>query len=293
MGKFQIEVTILPSVGSDDIEEGQANAGNMYMGSSDLEFGYDSYNEQGYQKVGIRFDDLMIPKRAEIVSSTIEFYGKYDQAEPAQTTIYLENTDNAAAFTSTPYDLTNRDYIAESIVWDIPAWTKKGYGAETQTPDLSALLNQLITQDSWNNHSSVVFKFEPSGPSLENEENKRTAYSRDKYTDAYFLLVTYTYDAAAKLSTTETPQEASSLTYKIYPNPASDKIMIFGMAELVENTTVLGVFNMVGQKMNCSTRRINNSEVEVSVEDLRSGVYFIKVLNHANNQISSHKFIKK
>jgi len=155
---------------SDDAEEGQQ--GNMALESSDLEFGeYDTWTnpteEQGLQIIGVRFNNITIPQNATILSATIQFTCDATGADPCQLTIYGENTANALTFTNDVSNISTRSRTSVNAVWDIPEWATTGEaGLGQQTPDLLALVQEIVNRGDWASGNSMAFFLEPSGPSI-------------------------------------------------------------------------------------------------------------------------------
>ncbi|HXA01083.1 MAG TPA: T9SS type A sorting domain-containing protein [Cytophagaceae bacterium] len=74
---------------------------------------------------------------------------------------------------------------------------------------------------------------------------------------------------------------------RIYPNPASDNIMVES-GEFSEGTQLV-IYDILGKavKSNC----ISGNKIEINISDLPSGAYFIKI--NTNNNIIIERFIKK
>ena len=67
---FTFQQSILSS--TDDAEE-KFDGSYITTSSSDLEMMYDSWNSQGIQTVGLRFDNITIPANATIANAYIQF----------------------------------------------------------------------------------------------------------------------------------------------------------------------------------------------------------------------------
>ena len=163
----------IPPDSYDDAEEGQSN-GAMALESSDLELGeYDTWTqggiEQGVQTIGLRFNSITIPQGTTILSASIQFTCDAVGADPAQMTIYGENTADAVTYTNDPYNISNRSKTVERSVWDIPEWVAEGdAGLAEQTPELAALVQAIVNRADWVSGNSMAFIMEPSG-GTENE----------------------------------------------------------------------------------------------------------------------------
>lgn len=143
---------------SDDVEESLAD-GSMYLNSTDLEFGYDSY-VSSEQVLGLRFLNVSIPQGSTITNAYLEFSADETVSTLTSSVIQVEDTNSAAGFTTNSYDLTNRVQTNTSINWTIPEWTN---GNLYQSPDISSLVQEVVNKTSWNSGGSLVFIINASG----------------------------------------------------------------------------------------------------------------------------------
>ena len=168
---FTVTATI--ATDEDDGEEGAAN-GAMALYSSDLELGeFDTWAAQddiaqGVQTVGVRFIDLDIPVGASILSASIQFEVDATGADPAEMTIYGEDTGNASVFTEDAYNFTSRTMTTEKAVWDIPEWVEKAdRGPAQQTPSLVGIVQAIVNRGDWVAGNSMAFILKPSGTTVD------------------------------------------------------------------------------------------------------------------------------
>ena len=161
----------IPPESSDDAEEGALN-GAMALESSDLELGeYDTWTqdgiEQGVQTIGLRFTDVTIPQGATILSATIQFTCDAGGDDPAEMTIYGENVADAVTYTNEAYNISTRSRTVENAVWDIPEWVDEGdAGPAQQTPELAAIVQEIVSRGDWAAGNSMAFILEPSGDTV-------------------------------------------------------------------------------------------------------------------------------
>lgn len=142
-GQLAFEATI--ANGNDDAEE--SDAGAMYLNSSDLEL----VNDGNDQTVGLRFTNVYIPQGAEIISAYIQFTTDEATSEATNLTLKGELTDNAQEFTLAANNISSRTTTVNDVAWnDIPAWNTVGQaGVDQQTPDLSAIIEEIVSQGGW------------------------------------------------------------------------------------------------------------------------------------------------
>ena len=142
--------------GSDDAQE--RASGSMYIDSSDLELVDDGDKQQ---LVGIRFQNINIPNNAIISKAYIEF--EADEADSKDTSLVIkgEGSDNATTF-SKDDNISSRPVTQTSVEWsNIVSWSKN---VKYQTPDLSDVVQEIVSRPGWNSGSSMAFIFSISPP---------------------------------------------------------------------------------------------------------------------------------
>ena len=172
-GSGTVEVRIAD--GSDDVEETQFD-GFLKMHSSDLELGdadffdflemepmygfFDPMLED--QKVGLRFQNVQIPQGATITSAYLSFTVDETSSQNTSVTIFGEAADDAAPFAEWGFfDLSSRPLTNASVDWNIPAWTQ--VGAPQQSPDIKAIVQEIVNRPGWSAGASMVFSIDGSG----------------------------------------------------------------------------------------------------------------------------------
>ncbi|MGB5446978.1 MAG: right-handed parallel beta-helix repeat-containing protein [Psychromonas sp.] len=155
------ELSILQSrvsASTDDAEE-RIN-GSIYIDSSDLELVVDKQ----VQTVGMRFTNLVIPDNAVITKAYIQFKADESSSESAQFNIYGESTNNALAFDNTQYNISSRSKTNTFVMWEPAVWNVVGVEKEDQrTPDLSTIVQEIISATSWSSGNAMAFIFTGTG----------------------------------------------------------------------------------------------------------------------------------
>jgi type IV pilus assembly protein PilY1 len=131
--------------------------------------------------VGIRFQNLAIPKGANIISAHIKFMSSYPSegtnSEATNITFHAESADDATTFQieSYDYDISTRANTTASVIWEaINPWTTD---TSYESPDLSTIVQEIVSRDGWSSGNDIVFKVTatkgyreakayPSGPTL-------------------------------------------------------------------------------------------------------------------------------
>jgi hypothetical protein len=154
--------------------------------SSDLELGANrpppaavsNTPGNGAQLIGIRWLDINIPKGATITNAYVQFQVNEEDKSPpnvpASLTIAGELSPNPATFASTPLNITSRPETTTKTQWnDIPVWAFTDLnqggicvgcgdeGPNQRTPDLSAIIQEIVDLPGWASGNPIVLTFAP------------------------------------------------------------------------------------------------------------------------------------
>jgi hypothetical protein len=140
------------AAGSDDAEE--ATSGSVDLSSSDLEFVTDKTVQQ---TVGIRFTGLAIPPGATITSASIQFTADEAQSVNTSLSIRAQASDTASTFTTTTGNVSSRPRTSTAVAWSPAPWTVGAAGADQRTPDLSAVVNEVVSRPGWASGNALAF----------------------------------------------------------------------------------------------------------------------------------------
>jgi len=165
-------INIRVATGDDDAEEAVSD-GDMYLTSSDLEL----IRESADQIVGLRFQSLTIPQGSTITNAYIVFTVDEETSEATSLSIWGEKHSHTSIFSNSTNDISSRPKTSASITWnDIPTWgTVDEVGVAQQTPDLTAILQEIVDQPAWIGGNAVVFIFEGSGKRVARSYNNSAA----------------------------------------------------------------------------------------------------------------------
>jgi len=156
---------------NDDVEQNE-NTGGIYGNSSDLELVYDEYQNANNQTVGIRFNNIDVPKGATITNAYLQFTAKETHSGATNLTIIGEASDNAGAFSNNAYTLNNRPKTTASVNWSPPAWNAIGQsGAAQKSPNIASIINEIVNRDGYNQNNSIALFISGTG--------ERSAVSHD------------------------------------------------------------------------------------------------------------------
>ncbi len=140
------------SMSTDDAEEEASGA--VDLNSSDLELTFDGSN----QTVGIRFGAIPIPNGATILAASIQFTVDETPSDPTALVIQGESIDSAATFTSVDFSISSRPRTSASVPWNPAPWPTTGAaGPDQQTPDLSTIVQEIVSRPGWAAGNSLAF----------------------------------------------------------------------------------------------------------------------------------------
>ncbi len=148
--KKSINITINSSY--DDVEE--HSNGRISAGSSDLEM----VTERDHQIVGLRFNNVQIPKGARITDAWIQF--KVDEATTTYTRLNITTQDSTSpsSFRKRYHNLSQRATLPAEVVWQVPQWSRVGErGYKQRTPSLVRIIQPLVNKQNWHSGNSMVF----------------------------------------------------------------------------------------------------------------------------------------
>jgi putative glycosyl hydrolase/concanavalin A-like lectin/glucanase superfamily protein/putative Ig domain-containing protein len=149
-------VTLAVTIGGDDAE--QSATGTVTVSGGQLDLG------AGSQISGLRFENLSLPPGALIASAHIQFSADEAQGDDSALTIRAQAADHAPVFTTAPNSLSARALTAASVAWMPAPWSSAGErGPLQRTPDVSALVREVIARPGWTNGHAIAFLITGTG----------------------------------------------------------------------------------------------------------------------------------
>ncbi len=248
-------VDVRVSRDSSDAEETVSN-GSMYIGSSDLELTWDGHN----QIVGLRFRKVNIPSGVTITSAYIEFtVDEANNNDNVDGTLTIEGEDvgDADRYEDIAYNISSRPRTSASAVWgldDSNEW--ENVGDKEQTPDLSALVQEIIDRGDWSSGNDMAFIVSGTG--------KRVADSRDgSSSKAPLLHIEYTETVGAGIAV-EPGASLGAWSYEgMNADPTSFVLSNSGNAPL--SYSISDDASWVGCVTNCTGTLAPNETIAVQV----------------------------
>jgi hypothetical protein len=160
--------TIRLGAGSDDAREGTAVGGdfvNLARAHDMLGEDFDSATGTWFPiTTGIRFPGLPVPHGGQVVSARIQFESYLADTDPASVTFRGEASDNAPTYESVGGNVSSRPDTNAAVVWNPDAWTAVGQsGAAQLSPDLSAILQEIVDRPGWSAGNAAAFTVTGTG----------------------------------------------------------------------------------------------------------------------------------
>lgn len=154
--------TVTAAVNSSANDAEQSAAGVVTLNSTDLELVNDG--ALGDQVVGLRFDNLALPPGALIADARLQFAADETQTEATALTLRAQAADSAGIFTIAANNLSSRPLTAASVPWSPAVWASVDErGPLQRTPDLSALVREVIARPGWTNGGALAFLITGTG----------------------------------------------------------------------------------------------------------------------------------
>jgi len=151
IGSALAQTTVCFSIES---EAEEAANGAMDLGSSDLELGL----ENGLAQVsGLRYTNFSLPQNAVINNANIQFTADETSNTTANLLIKGEATTNAVAYSNSNFNVSNRNQTNAAVSWQPAQWTLAASGPAQTTPDVSAILTEIMAIPGFVNGNAISF----------------------------------------------------------------------------------------------------------------------------------------
>ena len=146
------------AAGTDDAEERSAS---VSLTGTDLELVLDGAT---VQTVGLRFAGVAVPAGATITRAYVQFGVDEASTVPTSLTVAGQAADNPSGFTAVSKNVSSRPRTTATVGWAPPAWPTRGArGADQRTPDLSAVVQEIVSRPGWAGGNAVVLVITGSG----------------------------------------------------------------------------------------------------------------------------------
>lgn len=136
--------------------------------------------------LGFRYTNVTIPAGSTINSAkqTVVIIGSNDNPD---LDIYGEDTDDAATFTTTSYNITGRTLTTAKV-----NWTASGIGTGSKdTPDLKTIIQEIIDRPGWSSGNDIALLWDSLSSS-----NYIVIYAYDNGSNIPSITIEYTEPAS-------------------------------------------------------------------------------------------------
>lgn len=174
--------TVQVSDAFDDAEETNSS-GAVTLANTALTFGAKA---GAAQTVGLRFQNVAIPKGATITGAVLEVKAAAATTTAATFTVKGELADSAFGYTNVARALSSRTKTVASAAWTPTAWTT---GAVYRSSSLTTLVQEIVGRPGWFQGNTLALQLTGTGTRSAVAFNGTPA-------SAPKLIVNYTYDAA-------------------------------------------------------------------------------------------------
>ena len=138
---------------------------------------------------GFRFQAVPVANAATVSDVFIQFTAAGGNTLDAVLRIHAEANDDAPTFTTTANDISDRTLTTAYVDWTPEAWDTAQADAATRTPDLSAVLQEVVNRAGWATGQAVVFVISLSPANTDATSPTRKAASFDNTLTAPTLLI--------------------------------------------------------------------------------------------------------
>ncbi|WP_374324639.1 pilus assembly protein [Aquipseudomonas alcaligenes] len=144
--------------------------------------------EAAERTLGLRFQEVAIPKGATVTSARIDFVPAASDDRPVTFAVTAQNAADAGVF-SAGEDFSGRAKTAATVNWSPAEWRTESPSVHVEGPNVTSLVQSVIDSNSdWCGNNSMAFFFTPTSGS-----GSRTMYSFDAAKNLQPVLnVTYT-----------------------------------------------------------------------------------------------------
>jgi hypothetical protein len=242
---------------SDDAEQE-----GSFIDIDDLEL--DLGKSNGEQSlIGLYFRSVALESGSNADSAIIILTLQEDLDSAQSFYIFLEDETHPATYNDSLPLKQGRNFYSDPILWVIESASK---GEQIVSPDLSTLINQLLSKQNWSTTSGANFIIEPSEPILDsiNQEVQIYSYNQSQASRRpQLMLVT----DSSNINGIYASSSVSSIAF--YPNPVSDVVNFKGLTEPYE----LSIYDIQGMKV-YSTQ---SSSTSIDIGHLQNGAYFLSI----------------
>ena len=199
--------------------EMQVDDGTLRLGQHQGDFG----SGEEALRSGVRFAGVFIAQGAPVPYAHVRFTARNQNTDPLILRIRAEAIDNATAFATASGNLSARAVSTAFVDWNVPAWQVNLAGADTTTPNIGPIIEEIVGRAGWTPGNVIAVLFEVSPENTSTIEPRRRAYAYDHTPEQAARLLINTVDE------TPIPPSPDYLNDPFYDDPvAFEGAMGFG-----------------------------------------------------------------
>ena len=258
------------AMASDDQEETETGTISPNTGDLEMVMGPTA------QTIGLRFADVALPPGATVTSAHIQFEADEIQGDPTYLVFQGQAADDPGTFTLVNFDISSRPRTASWVAWSPAPWAEVGLqGPDQRTPDLSALVQEIIDRPGWASGNAMAFVIRGNG--------HRTARSFEGDSTGTALLHV---EAFMNVTGVGDPPPVGLALRHVTPNP-SRGVMRVDLSLGGGGPAMLELVDLAGRRV--ATRDLRglaagHHSVELR-ERLPAGVYLVRVVQDGRARV--------
>jgi hypothetical protein len=151
----------------------------------------------------LSFPELQLPPNITISRAYIQFTAASASSLPAEVSIHAEAQPNASALIAGDNPLALRVRTKSEVLWTLPPWLFTNQRSSSQrTPDLSGIVQEVISVDGWSPGGTLNLFLEKRG---EDVGTRELVTSEGGVDSAPFLLINYEHGHPIDVAVSQPP----------------------------------------------------------------------------------------
>lgn len=243
-----------------------------------LAFGHHS---NGFAAIGLRFQNIDIPKNAVIDSAFVQLSSAENSLFDYTAKISSELSGNSLPFRLSLNNIKQREKSLGFIDWEIKGnWFINDRNNLQRTPDISLLIEEVFSSPDWEQKNPLTF-FVSGENALNPLEQQTSVISFDAGIEEHFpeLFIYYSIPVSAT-------NRIEKKSLRIFPNPVEDRLFI---DKGIEKITSMKVYDSIGKLQLTKDFEILDF---IDTSKLLPGIYFIEMQTATGEKIVTN-FMKK
>jgi hypothetical protein len=145
--------------GTGDGEE--SLSGGVKLANSELTLGTDQKGNPTL--VGLRFTGVSIPRGAQITAARVQFQSSRNRSDATTLQVSAQAVGHAPVITTAKYSLSSRSRTTARVSWGVPSWLTGARGADQASPNIAAVIQEIVTRTDWTAGNALLILIAGSG----------------------------------------------------------------------------------------------------------------------------------